>query len=51
MFPGVEIGDSCVIGAGALVAENVPNNMMCVGNPGRIIPISENAGKILGNDL
>ena len=48
ILPGVEVGDSCVIGAGTLVAENVPNNMMCIGNPGRVIPLSENARKILG---
>jgi UDP-perosamine 4-acetyltransferase len=51
ILPGVEIGDSCVIGAGTLVSKSVPSNMMCMGNPGRVIPISDNARKILGTEL
>lgn len=51
ILPGVEIGDSCVIGAGTLVTRNIPSKMMCMGNPGRIMPITENAAKILGDKL
>jgi sugar O-acyltransferase (sialic acid O-acetyltransferase NeuD family) len=47
ILPGVKIGHSCVIGAGTLVLENVPDNMMCIGNPGRIMPITEGAGRLL----
>jgi UDP-perosamine 4-acetyltransferase len=51
ILPGIEIGDSCVIGAGTLVTRNVPSKMMCIGNPGEIMPITENAAKILGDKL
>ena len=51
ILPEVSIGDSCLIGAGALVLEDVPHNMMCVGNPGRIMPVTLNAKKILGGEL
>ncbi|MEW7278533.1 hypothetical protein ABW636_08045 [Aquimarina sp. 2201CG1-2-11] len=33
----IMIGDNCVIGAGAVVVKNVPDNCVVVGNPGRII--------------
>jgi maltose O-acetyltransferase len=37
--PGVRIGDSTVVGAGAVVTKNLPANVMAVGNPAR--PIRE----------
>ena len=33
----IMIGDNCVIGAGAVVVKNVPDNCVVVGNPGRIV--------------
>lgn len=35
--PGVTIGNGCVIGAGALVTKDVPDNSLVVGVPGRVV--------------
>jgi maltose O-acetyltransferase len=35
--PGVSIGASSVIGAGAVVTRNVPANVVAVGNPARVL--------------
>lgn len=37
ILPGVSIGDGAVIGAGAVVAKNVPSCAIVVGNPARIV--------------
>jgi Acetyltransferase (isoleucine patch superfamily) len=37
ILPGVTIGDRCVIGAGAVVTKNIPDDSLAVGNPARII--------------
>lgn len=37
ILPGVEIGDNCVIGAGAVVTKPVPPRSIVAGNPARII--------------
>lgn len=37
ILPGVTIGDNVVIGAGSVVTKDIPNNMIAVGNPARII--------------
>lgn len=37
VLPGVTIGNSCVIGAGAVVTKDVPDNSVVVGSPGRVI--------------
>lgn len=37
ILPGVEVGDSSIIGAGSVVVKNVPPGSMVVGNPARII--------------
>ena len=37
ILPGVEIGDSCIVGAGAVVTRSVPPNCIVAGNPARII--------------
>lgn len=34
---GVTIGDNVIVGAGAVVAKNVPSNSIVAGNPARII--------------
>ena len=34
---GIRIGDNCVIGAGAIVTEDVPSNCILAGNPAKII--------------
>lgn len=35
--PGVTIGNGCVIGAGAWVTKDVPDNSLVVGVPGRVV--------------
>ena len=37
VLPGVTIGDNAVIGAGAVVTEDVPADVLAVGNPARVI--------------
>lgn len=37
LCPGVTIGDSSVIGAGAVVTRDIPPNVVAVGDPARII--------------
>lgn len=37
ILPGVNIGDGVVIGAGAVVAEDVPAYCVCAGNPAQVI--------------
>ena len=36
-MPGVTIGNNVVIGAGSVVTRNLPNNVIAVGNPCRIV--------------
>ena len=35
--PGVTIGDNCVIGAGSVVAKDIPPNTVAVGNPCKVV--------------
>lgn len=37
ILSGVEIGDGAIIGAGAVVAKNVPPFAVVVGNPGKVV--------------
>ena len=37
ILPGVEIGDSCIVGAGSVVTKSVPANCVVGGNPARIL--------------
>ncbi len=37
ILPGVSIGDNVVIGAGSVVAKDIPSNTVAVGNPAKII--------------
>ncbi len=41
--PGVTIGNNVVIGSGSVVTKDIPDNVIAVGNPCRVLrPISEN---------
>ena len=44
ILPGVHIGDNSIVGAGAVVTKDVPNNVIVVGNPAKILR------KITSND-
>lgn len=37
ILPGVHIGNNVVIGAGSVVTKDIPDNMIAVGNPCRVI--------------
>lgn len=37
ILPGVKIGKNCLIGAGSVVTEDVPDNSVAVGHPARVI--------------
>ena len=37
IMPGVSIGDNTVIGAGSVVTKNIPENVVAVGNPCRVL--------------
>lgn len=37
ILPGVTIGDNAVIGAGAVVTKDIPENVVAVGNPCRVM--------------
>ncbi len=39
--PGVTIGNRCVIGAGSVVTKDLPDDVVAVGNPARIIKKAE----------
>ena len=40
VLPGVSIGDEAIIGAASVVTKDVPSGNVCVGNPGRLIPLT-----------
>ncbi len=43
VLPGLRLGRDCLIGAGSVVTRDVPDGMLALGNPARIIgPISRN---------
>ncbi len=37
VLPGVTIGSNCVIGAGALVTKDIPDNSLVLGSPARVV--------------
>ena len=52
IMPGVTIGDNCIIGAGAIVTKNIPENSVAAGIPARVIEsIEEYAQKNQKNVL
>lgn len=45
LLPGTSIGDNCIIGAGAVIKGNIPNDSIVVGNPAKIIANTKEWGK------
>lgn len=43
--PGVSIGNNVVIGSGSIVIHDIPDNVVCVGNPAKIVKKITNADK------
>lgn len=41
LLPGVTIGNHCIIGAGAIVSRDIPNNSVAVGVPARVIKTTD----------
>ena len=42
ILPGVSIGNNTIIGAKSVVTKNIPDNVIAVGNPCRVLrPITE----------
>lgn len=39
--PGVTIGDRCIVGAGSVVTRDIPSDNVAVGNPARLIAVSD----------
>ena len=37
ILPGKHVGNNCIIGAGAVVASDIPDNSVCAGNPAKVI--------------
>ena len=37
ILPGVTIGDNVVVGAGSVVTKDLPDNVVAVGNPCRVL--------------
>ena len=52
ILPGVNIGDNSVIGAGSIVTQDIPSNVIAVGNPCRVLrEINENDMKYYYRDM
>lgn len=46
LLPGVTIGDNTVIGAGSVVTKDIPDGVVAVGNPCRVLrPVQERDGR------
>ena len=42
ILPGVTIGENAIVGTGSVVTKDIPDNVVAVGNPARVIKILEN---------
>lgn len=45
VYPGVRIGDGCIVAAGAVVTRDIPGGCIVAGNPARIIEKDISPGK------
>lgn len=58
ILPGMHIGDNSVIGAGFVVTKDIPENVIAVGNPAKVLreitaddDIYYNHGKLISENL
>ncbi len=52
VMPGITIGENSIIGAGAVVTKDIPENVIAVGNPCKVLrEINENDRKYYHKDL
>lgn len=42
ILPNVKIGDNVIIGAGSIVTQDIPENVVCAGNPAKILDSVDN---------
>ena len=42
ILPGVTIGDNVIVGAGAVVTKDIPDNSLALGVPARVVKEIEN---------
>lgn len=47
ILPNIKIGDNCIIGAGSVIRENIPDNSVVTGNPGKVIMSTQMYKQIL----
>lgn len=45
IYPGIKIGNGCIIAAGAVVTHDIPDGCIVAGNPARIVEKNINPGK------
>lgn len=45
IFPGITIGDGCIVSAGSVVTKTVPENCLVTGNPARVVERDIKTGK------
>jgi len=51
LLPGIEIGEAAMVGAGAVVTENVPARALVIGSPARIVGwVNENGSPMQKQD-
>ena len=45
VYPGVRVGDGCIVAAGSVVTRDIPANCIVAGNPARIVEKDITTGK------
>lgn len=51
IMPGITIGNNCIIGFGAIVTKNIPDNSIAVGIPAKVIGTVDEYAKKHENDF